>query len=420
MARHRFHGPGPAREVSPMHAHRRSPISGHVRLRDGKRGSTWYAKFRGPVRQPDGRIATRQAEEKIGPAWTGTGRPPAGHFTRRTAEEWLDAKLTDLRRGVGIRSEDDGTTFADVAEKWYRRGCDERDWKPSTRRDYRSALDRHLLPTFGERPIGDLDRATVEAWRSGLLAGGLGRRQAVKLTAILHGIYKRAVRAHGVTLNPIADVEPLRLRYTPEDYSFYSPEEVAALERAAESEQDAAIYRTAAYAGMRMGEVLALRVRDVDFDAESIRVMGSIDTIEGVGTPKSGKGRTIPMVGDLATTLARIFQRDRFTGPDDFVFPNEVGRYLDGSALRRRYKAAQTRAGLRPLRFHDLRHTFGSLAIREVGGFDVQSYMGHADSRTTARYLHYRRRSGEAEKLAAAFRVEPVAPESIETAREGA
>lgn len=405
-----------------MHAQTKGSISGHVRLREGKRGSTWYAKTRGgPVRKPDGRIVPGQTEEKIGPAWTGKGRPPAGHFTRRTAEAWLAAKLTDLRRGIGIPTSGDRATFADVAEEWYRRGCDERDWKPSTRRDYRSALDRHLLPAFGERPIGDLDAEAVETWRRALLAGGLGRRQAVKLTAILHGIYKRAARTHGVTANPIADVEPLRLRYTPEEYDFYSPEEIAALERAADSEQDAAVYGTAAYAGMRLGEVLALRVRDVDFDAESIRVMGSIDTIEGVGTPKSGKGRTIPMVADLATTLARVLQREHFTGPDDFVFPNEVGRYLDGSALRRRYKAAQTLAELRPLRFHDLRHTFGSLAIREVGGFDVQSYMGYADSRTTARYLHYRRRSDEAQKLAAAFRVEPVAAEEpIEAVREEA
>jgi integrase len=72
------------------------------------------------------------------------------------------------------------------------------------------------------------------------------------------------------------------------------------------------------------------------------------------------------MADDVAQTLASRLNRDRFTGPDDLVFPNEVARWIDGSARRRRYKDAQSRAGLRPLRFHDLRHTFGSLAVTQA------------------------------------------------------
>jgi hypothetical protein len=98
---------------------------------------------------------------------------------------------------------------------------------------------------------------------------------------------------------------------------------------------------------------------------------------------------------------------------------NETGRYLDGSALRRRYRAAQTAAKVRPIRFHDLRHTFGSLAVRQVGAFDVQAYMGHADGRTTARYTHYRSRSGEAERLAPAFTIQqPETAERVEALPE--
>jgi Phage integrase family len=72
------------------------------------------------------------------------------------------------------------------------------------------------------------------------------------------------------------------------------------------------------------------------------------------------------------------------------LFPGEGGGYLDGSALRRRYKAAAKRAGLRPIRLHDLRHTFGSLAGRmNVSNRELQEWMGHADAKTTARYTHY-------------------------------
>jgi Phage integrase family len=72
------------------------------------------------------------------------------------------------------------------------------------------------------------------------------------------------------------------------------------------------------------------------------------------------------MADDVARAIARVLQRDRFTGPDDYVFIGADGRYLDSSALRRRYRAARRQAGLNPIRFHDLRHTFGSLAINQA------------------------------------------------------
>ena len=89
--------------------------------------------------------------------------------------------------------------------------------------------------------------------------------------------------------------------------------------------------------------------------------------------------------------------------------PGESGRYLDGSALRRRYKGAQTRAKLRPLRFHDLRHTFGSLAVTEAESIrELQEWMGHADARTTHRYVHYKPRKREAARLSKAFAIETI------------
>jgi integrase len=83
-------------------------------------------------------------------------------------------------------------------------------------------------------------------------------------------------------------------------------------------------------------------------------------------TPKSGRARTVPMAPAVADCLHALHEREHSMGRDDLVFPGERGDYLDGSALRRRYKAALQRAGLRELRFHDLRHCFGSLAIQRV------------------------------------------------------
>src|SRR5581483_6238631 len=96
-----------------------------------------------------------------------------------------------------------------------------------------------------------------------------------------------------------------------------------------------------------------------------------------------------------------------FTGEDDLVFPGPYGRFMDSTWLRDRYKAAVARAGLRPLRFHDLRHTFGTLAVRRAEVPAVQAWMGHADIQTTMRYVHHRDRGGEAKLLADAFAVGP-------------
>jgi site-specific recombinase XerC len=68
-----------------------------------------------------------------------------------------------------------------------------------------------------------------------------------------------------------------------------------------------------------------------------------------VVSPKGGKVRVVPMVPNVAQHLARLGQRERFTGDDNPVFCNETGRHIDGSALRRRYQASAKRAGLRPL-----------------------------------------------------------------------
>lgn len=212
-----------------------------------------------------------------------------------------------------------------------------------------------------------------------------------------------------LTTDTIRDVEKPRQDHSPGgELQFYSPEEVLALVRAAENEQDAAIFLTAAFTGLRRGELVALRWRDVDFERSVIRVQASYANGQ-LTSPKSGKGRSVPMVPDVAACLDGLSRREHFTADDDLVFPGQVGDYLDASALRRRFIAAQKCAGLRAIRFHDLRHTFGTLAVRGAESIvELQAWMGHADVKTTMRYTHYREQHDAAARLAEAFSV-PVA-----------
>jgi integrase len=173
--------------------------------------------------------------------------------------------------------------------------------------------------------------------------------------------------------------------------------------RQAEDKQDAAVVRVAAYAGLRQGELLALRWRDVDFAGSALTVARAMSA--GVeSSTKSGRVRRVPLADQAAAALDRLSRRDHFTGPGELVFCNALGRRLDGSALRRRYRRAQVAADVRPLRFHDLRHTFGSLlAARGVDVVTIQKAMGHSALSTTSRYLHARPASEQAQAFTEAF-----------------
>lgn len=376
------------------------PPSGHVFRVERKRGPVWYAKYR----LADG----RQVQKRLGPAWTGRGRPPAGHFTKRLAEDWLRDTLDAARRGTLPGAVRTGATFVDGAAEWLRYVEHDRAVKPSTLRDYRSSVAR-LLPFFGPMRLEDITPKMIEEWRAGLGAGsgrGLTNRTRNKALTILGGVLERARKVYGLQSNPARGVEKLRERYDATRFDFYAPEEVWALVRAAASEQDGAIFLTAALTGLRRGELIALRWRDVDFERSAIRVSGSYANGE-LTTPKSGHGRVVPMVPEVGEALARLSQRGSLLADDDLVFPGEFGTYLDGSALRRRFVAACSCAGLRPIRFHDLRHTFGTLAVRGAESIvELQAWLGHAEVRTTMRYTHYREQQGAAERLAKAFRTE--------------
>jgi integrase len=124
----------------------------------------------------------------------------------------------------------------------------------------------------------------------------------------------------------------------------------------------------------------------------------------GVERPtKSWQARFLPLADNAASALARLAVRGDYTSRDDYVFCSRLGRRLDGSALRRRYKAARKAAGLRPLRFHALRHAAGSLVAREAGAHFVQAFLGHSRLSTTERYLHAKARPEDVAILNRAF-----------------
>jgi len=406
------------------------------------RGPIYYAKWRDST--------GRQVKRLIGPAWVDRaeegwkrrrGRLPDGAVDERGAIVAMAAAIAEHEASLDVPTVDRSSTFADAAALWLHHLEHVEGAKPSTLADYRyylapiDAVARkrgrapaaRIMRAFGQRPVTSITSSDVSRFLVRLDAEpSIGARTVNKHRQVLASVFAHAMRADTFALasNPAGETDKRR---EPDDtpIEFYEPEEVIALaaaaregrhrdprrpavtmwetaERRAADEQDAAMFIVAAFTGLRLGELLALRWRHVHFPDAKLIVEASWSAGQ-LTSPKSRKWRAVPMADQPASALARLSERERFVGAYDLVFSNAVGEYLDPSAVRRRYRRAQDAAGLRPLRFHDLRHSFGSLVIREFDPAAVKAFMGHAKITTTERYLHARSRTTDAARMTKAF-----------------
>jgi integrase len=170
--------------------------------------------------------------------------------------------------------------------------------------------------------------------------------------------------------------------------------------------------------GLRQGELVALRWRDVDFPSMRVRVRQNF-VLGEFGTPKSKRStRSVPLADAVAGELDRLFTASRRQGDDDLVFADpSTGEPLNKAAILRRYRKALKAAKLDVShRFHDLRHTFGTqMAAKGMPMRTLQELMGHRDIETTQRYADYAPNSQEADLVNQAFAPQPVT--AVEVAR---
>lgn len=364
-------------------------VTGHVRQVQRKRGRVWYVAYRGA----DG----KQVQKLLGDVWPEKqGRPPAGCYTRKMAQDALAAILTDARRGT-LAVEKSGATFADAAAEFLRYIEQDREREASTLSDYRGVIDGYLLPRFGERDVASIKPQEIEAYRDELKAltrpdgsRRLSNRTVVRHLVVLNAIFKRAARVWGLSVNPASGdlVDRPTVRYSGE-FRTLQPDEVRLVASRMEIPEESALVLTAAFTGLRLGELLALRWQDVDFALRRVQVRRSLSS-EGVEkAPKSGRVRSSVLVDEVIVALDGLSRRPLFTAPGDLVFCSSVGEHLSDGMLRRRFYAALDTAGLPRVRLHDLRHSFGTLAVQAFPISDVQGYLGHAHITTTMRYVHH-------------------------------
>lgn len=271
-------------------------VSGHVQLRERKRGDQWYLAYR---------VNGRRFKRRLGPAWREKGRPPKGYYTKRKAEEALQAILTDARRGELPLPDPvaETHTYGDACRELLRYVQDEKGRSESTVRDYRNAIKKRLLPEFGEdTPLSSITTARIDDYRERLLMEReLSQRSVQKLLVINYSILKRAKRKGWMATNPAEDAERVTVQRSG-DFNVLSPEEVLAVSRAADDEQDGTLFVVAAYTGLRMGELRALRWADVDFGNRNLFVRQN-RVRDRLRSPKSGKVRSVPLIDQAAAAL---------------------------------------------------------------------------------------------------------------------
>lgn len=405
-------------------------------IRQRATGPFWYAKWSRNGQPVIRALGRAWVEPDANGGWRRKrGRPPEDVLTEAMAAERMlalvrehDAEQTLLERDAEERRRR-GVTFREIAGEYL-------DWlehvkgaKPSTLRDHRLLLAEPgqayrrgrgmsrglLMAALGDRLAREVTTRDIEDLLRSVSSTGVAPRTVNKVRQLVCAIFNYGMRpsTYALSSNPAAHADrrrepdrgPLAF-YSPEQVEqlarslaegahrdpsrpALSPEEIAA--RAQEDVQDAELVRVAAYAGLRRGELVALRWRDVEFVGRKIIVRRSLSGDTELRSTKSRRVREVPLPDQAAAALDRLSRRDEFTGPGDYVFANRLGRRLDPSALRRRFERARDAAGLEPLRFHDLRHTYGSLLV--AGGIDlasVKTAMGHSRIATTERYLHAR------------------------------
>jgi integrase len=308
--------------------------------------------------------------------------------THQEAVSWrasakLSLDLGKLRAPTATTLHDAADTWLTGAEAGEIRNRSGHRYKPATLRGYRQALEDRVLPLLGDRKLAAITTADIQAVVDMWVGEGQPASTIRNAIKPLQVIYRRARSRGGLAVNPTHDLELPAPR--PKEVEIVAPEVGAALVAAA-PDDDCALWATALYAGLRHGELRALRWRAVDLAGGTIRVTESWDQREGAIDPKTATSRrSTPIPGLLRDAL--LEHRLRRGQPDDdaLVFGSERGAPFHATSLYRRADSAWEEAGLTDrLRLHQARHTYASFMIAAgVNAKALSVFMGHSSIKVT-------------------------------------
>jgi integrase len=313
----------------------------------------------------------------------------------------LEARLALGDLGVFTEAESQKLTFNAYADRWLKDYA-HMECKTSTADGYEGVLRQYLRPRFGTRQLDEVKRDDIKNLIKDLIAADLSRNTIRNALCVIRGMFNHAIEAGALDSNPAA-----RLGRFTRTARVAETKGSALTAKEAQQFLEAAgivcldyhpLFLTALRTGLRRGELVALQWGDIQFgrdddDPNRFIVVQHNYVRREHTTTKSKKSRRVDISRDLRKSLLELrdkrlleaFLKDKQDISDDLVFPSPEGSILDPDNLYHRYfRKVLAKAGLRKIRLHDLRHTFGSLLIQNGASIVyVKEQMGHSSIQVT-------------------------------------
>lgn len=264
---------------------------------------------------------------------------------------------------------------------------------PTTKVGYKDKIRNNVVPYLGQIPISQIETNDVQKWLIALKEKGLASKTIRESYGCLKRALDIAVQQHKLRENPCTGAKLPKVSKA--KMTYYSKEEIINALKCAEGTDMYLILLLATNAGLRRGELLALKWKNVDTENGIIhisenRVHGDKEVI--TKTPKSQSGvRDIPIGSHVLTILRKAKLEYQWKAnragfkDDDYVIHKEDGTPYHPDSLTQKWERFIVAQGLRPVRFHDLRHSYATAMLE--AGVDMktlQSLMGHANYSITA------------------------------------
>lgn len=320
---------------------------------------------------------------------------------KRAAETVASEIRAKLQLGeFGFEKEKSIPTFKDYAETFLN-GFSKINHKFSTHDSYKSALKNHIYPAFGKKLLNEIKKKDIKTFIIDKQNIGLSPSTVRNLKAYLSCILNQAVDDEIIGPNPASRTGKLiKKTDRKKDINPFTWDEKAQFEKAAKEHYPRyyPLFLTALRTGMRIGELIALKPGDLDFNGNFIEIR--LNCVRGIiSTPKSGKIRRVDMSSELRRVLKSYLTsrkqealRRGWGPPPEWLFYNKAGNLIDINHLRKRvfYKILE-KAGLRKIRIHDMRHTYATLRIQSGHNIaDVSKQLGHHSINITVdTYYHW-------------------------------
>lgn len=381
---------------------------GKIRVKKVRGGTSYYAEYPDP--RPD-RKGDDGRRKRI--------RAPFAFSSRQAAEGWLAQQRNRIDGGIWVDPRDEyedsasarkaeerrSESFRDYAERWFGGKIARGEIRPSTVRTYRQRLDSVLYPAFGDKAMRDITVEDVERWyeemgRPRKVDGRPSTKERPRLSTRgnAYGLLRQIMQSACTAPNAILDFNPCQIKggsaHKGRERAVIGPEKVREI-----ADNMPGKYRLVVLLGfwlsLRIGEILALRRRDIDLDGKVVRITHAVTYSKEYGfvdgDPKTEAGiRSIPIPDGLVAEIRKHIDEYADPGDDGKLFHTATGNFVHHSEVEKAFIKARRKAGCEDVVLHGLRHSGNTYFAQNTNATiaDLQARGGWSTSSMAAHYMH--------------------------------